>query len=159
MGAQESPIVIREILCLFAANPWIGSVSAPCVSAASPYKTSAISTARSFRIKQRWASTTPWGANVQTEVRGVANDRALGKVRRMSLTLDQIVEETRSLPHDVVSELVDRILLAAHGGQTDAHEKAWSETVHRRIEEIRSGEVRLVPGEEVSAKIRRIVGR
>ena len=77
----------------------------------------------------------------------------------MALTLDQIVEETRSLPHDVVSELVDRILLAAHGGQSAANEQAWSETVHRRIEEIRSGHVQLVPGEEVSAKIRRIVGR
>lgn len=77
----------------------------------------------------------------------------------MSLTLDQIVEETRSMPHDVVSELVDRILLASHGGQDVTHEKAWSETVHRRIEEVRSGKVRLVPGDEVSAKIRRIVGR
>lgn len=77
----------------------------------------------------------------------------------MSLTLDQIVEETRALPHDVVTELVDRILMAAHGGQTAEHEKAWSATVHRRIEEIRSGQVQLIPGEEVSAKIRRIVGR
>ena len=77
----------------------------------------------------------------------------------MPLTLDQIVEETRSLPHDVVSELIDRILMAVHGGQVPAHEKAWSEVVHRRIEEIRQGKVQLVPGEEVSAKIRRIIGR
>lgn len=77
----------------------------------------------------------------------------------MALTLDQIVEETRSMPHDVVSELVDRILLAAHGGQSEENEKAWAETVHRRIEEIRGGKVQLIPGEEVSARIRRIVGR
>ena len=29
----------------------------------------------------------------------------------MSMTVDQIVEETRSLPHDGVVDLVDRILL------------------------------------------------
>lgn len=80
-------------------------------------------------------------------------------VRCMPLTLDQIVEETRSLPPDVVSELVDRILMTAHGGQSPAHEKAWSDTVRRRIQEIESGKVQLVPGEDVSAKIRRIVGR
>lgn len=72
----------------------------------------------------------------------------------MSLTLDQIVEETRSLPHDVVSELVDRILLASHGGQSAAHEQVWSKTVHRRIAEIEQGTARLIPIEEALAQAR-----
>ena len=99
------------------------------------------------------------GARAAATQPRVARCGARVRVFGMALTLDQIVEETRSLPHDVVSELVDRILLAAHGGQSGANEKAWSETVHRRIEEIRGGHAQLVPGEEVSAKIRRIVGR
>ena len=33
----------------------------------------------------------------------------------MSLTLDQIVEEARQWPDDVVAELVDRLMLARHG--------------------------------------------
>jgi hypothetical protein len=77
----------------------------------------------------------------------------------MSLTIDQIVEETRSLPHDVVAEVVDRILLAMHGGQEPAQAGAWSATVQRRVAEIRSGQVEGIPGEVTSAKIRRIVGR
>lgn len=77
----------------------------------------------------------------------------------MSMTVDQIVEETRSLPHDVVADLVDRILLAAHGGQEPAHERAWSATVHRRIDEIRRGQVEGIPGEVTAAKVRRIAGR
>ncbi|WP_404424351.1 addiction module protein [Nibricoccus sp. IMCC34717] len=72
----------------------------------------------------------------------------------MSLTLDQIVEETRSLPRDVVIELVDRILLAAHSGQNAAHEKAWSQTVHRRIAEIEQGTARLIPLDEALAQAR-----
>jgi len=77
----------------------------------------------------------------------------------MSMTVDQMVEEIRSLPHDVMINLVDRVLFESHGGQQPAHEQAWSRTVHRRIDEIRSGKVQLIPGEETSAKIRQIVGR
>ncbi len=34
----------------------------------------------------------------------------------MSLTLEEIVEETRQWPDDVVAELIDRIVIAKHGG-------------------------------------------
>jgi Putative addiction module component len=77
----------------------------------------------------------------------------------MNMTIDQIVEETRSLPHDVVMEMVDRILMAAHGGQQPEHARAWSATVQRRVAEIRSGQVEGIPGEVTAAKIRQIVGR
>jgi len=75
------------------------------------------------------------------------------------MTVDQIVEETRSLPQDVVAELVDRILLTMHGGQEPGQACAWSSTIHRRIAEIRSGAVQGIPGEVTAAKIRQIVGR
>jgi hypothetical protein len=75
------------------------------------------------------------------------------------MTVDQIVEETRSLPQDVVAELVDRILLTMHGGQEPAQAGAWSSTIQRRIAEIRGGTVELIPGEVTAAKIRKIVGR
>jgi Putative addiction module component len=77
----------------------------------------------------------------------------------MPMTVDQIVEETRSLPQATVAELVERILAAMHGEQEPAHKKAWSKTIHRRIAEIRSGAVEGIPGEVTAAKIRRIVGR
>jgi hypothetical protein len=77
----------------------------------------------------------------------------------MSMSVDQIVEETRSLPQDVVAEVVDRILLAMHGGQEPAQAEAWSATVQRRVAEIRSGQLEGIPGEVTAAKIRRIVGR
>lgn len=77
----------------------------------------------------------------------------------MSMTADQIVAETKALPPDVVAEVVDRILLELHGRPTPAQARAWSETVQRRVAEIRSGQVEGIPGEVTSAKIRRIVGR
>lgn len=77
----------------------------------------------------------------------------------MPMTLDQIVEETRQLPADVVAELVDRIMLARHGVDEPALDRATQSAVRRRVQEIRSGKEKGVPGEVVSARIRKIVGR
>jgi len=76
----------------------------------------------------------------------------------MPMTLDQIVEETRQLPADVVAELVDRIVLARHGGIEPEVEAAWKTEIDRRIEEIESGKVQGIPVEESLARIRKIAG-
>jgi putative addiction module component (TIGR02574 family) len=77
----------------------------------------------------------------------------------MSLTLDQIVEEARQLPHDTVAELVDRIMLAKYGVADEPLSPAWREVVHRRVEDIRSGREPGIDGEEVMARARKLVGR
>jgi hypothetical protein len=77
----------------------------------------------------------------------------------MPMTPDQIVEETSQWPADAVSELVDRIMLAKHGGLSPEAEAAWRPVIARRVAEIRSGQVQGVPGDVVSARIRQIVGR
>ena len=77
----------------------------------------------------------------------------------MALTLDQIVEEAQQWPDDVVADLVDRLMLARHGVSSSALSSAWQPVVARRVAEIRSGKVQGIPGEVVSARIRKIVGR
>ncbi len=77
----------------------------------------------------------------------------------MPITLDQIVEEARRLPREQVAELVDRLTLTLHQAMDPAVEDAWKEEARRRVAEIESGSVQGVPGEEVSARVRRIVGR
>jgi putative addiction module component (TIGR02574 family) len=77
----------------------------------------------------------------------------------MSITLDQIVEETRQLPPDVVAELVDRILIARHAGIESGIEESWKKETRRRVAEIEGGQVQGIPGEEVSARIRKTLGR
>jgi putative addiction module component (TIGR02574 family) len=77
----------------------------------------------------------------------------------MPMTLDQIVEETRQLPSDVVAELVDRILLARHGGIEPGIAAAWKTEIDRRISEIDAGKVQGVPVEESLARIRASLGR
>lgn len=72
----------------------------------------------------------------------------------MSITMEQMVEEIRALPHDVKAELMDRILMDDHGGQAPEHERAWSETVHRRVAEIEQGTARLIPLDEALEQAR-----
>ena len=77
----------------------------------------------------------------------------------MAITLDQIVEETRALPADVVAELVDRIYLARHGKIVPEIDAAWKTKIDRRIEEIQTGKVEGIPAEEVFEKAKRILRR
>ncbi|NJL19040.1 MAG: addiction module protein [Bdellovibrionaceae bacterium] len=77
----------------------------------------------------------------------------------MVITLDQIVEEVAQLPGDVAAELIERILVARHGGLTDDVENAWTCEARQRMRQIAAGEVEGVPAEEVMERMRRIVGQ
>jgi putative addiction module component (TIGR02574 family) len=74
------------------------------------------------------------------------------------ITLDQIVEETRHWPPEKVGELVERLSEDLHTSDPET-EAAWQSEIARRVEEIQSGKVQGVPGDEVSARVRKIVGR
>ena len=74
------------------------------------------------------------------------------------MTVDQIVEEARHWPPEKVGELVERLTEDLHSGSPE-FEAAWQAEIARRVEEIRSGKVRGIPGEEVSARVRKIAGR
>ncbi|HXS68145.1 MAG TPA: addiction module protein [Candidatus Polarisedimenticolia bacterium] len=76
----------------------------------------------------------------------------------MPISIDQIVEETREMPPEVVSELIDRIMVARHGGIEPEAEKSWKKEIDRRIAEIESGKVKGVPLEESLARARKIAG-
>jgi putative addiction module component (TIGR02574 family) len=76
----------------------------------------------------------------------------------MPLTPDQIVEEVRHWPQEQVTELLDRLTGTLHP-ESPALEEAWKQETRRRIAEIENGGVRGIPGDEVSMRIRRQVGR
>jgi putative addiction module component (TIGR02574 family) len=76
----------------------------------------------------------------------------------MAMTLDQIVEKTRLLPRDARAELVERILLGAHGGIEPRVDSAWKRESRRRVAEIQSGQAKGVPLEDALAEARIIAG-
>jgi hypothetical protein len=77
----------------------------------------------------------------------------------MPLIIEQIVEETRQLPSDVVVDLVDRIMLPKFGADDPANEAALRRMAQRRLAELENGWVKGVPLEESLAKARAIFGR
>jgi putative addiction module component (TIGR02574 family) len=79
-------------------------------------------------------------------------------MRIVPMTLDQIVEETRHWPPEKVGELVGRLTEDLHACDPEI-EAAWQNEIARRIEEIRAGQVQGIPGEQVSSRVGRIVGR
>ena len=76
----------------------------------------------------------------------------------MPITLNEIVEQTREMPAEVVAELIDRIMAARHGGIEPSVAGAWKTEVGRRLDEIEAGKVEGVPLEESLARARKIAG-
>ncbi len=76
----------------------------------------------------------------------------------MPMTLDQIVEETKHWPPEQVGELLDRLAGDLHTSEPEI-KAAWKTEIDRRISEIESGKVKGILGEEVSARIQKILKR
>ena len=73
----------------------------------------------------------------------------------MTTAIDKVVEDALELPADARIGLVDRILFSLNLPTQPDIDKAWSEEAELRVAEIDRGDVELIPGEEVFAKIRR----
>jgi hypothetical protein len=71
----------------------------------------------------------------------------------MSRTAIEILEDVRQLPIDEVDWLIESLLLDEKN-ETDATvETAWDSEIKRRLNEIDSGAVELLPAEQVHAEI------
>ena len=77
----------------------------------------------------------------------------------MTAVINRVVEEVLELPAEVRINLVDKILVSLNLPMRPDIDKIWSEEAERRVAEIDRGEVELIPGEEVFAKIRQKYGR
>lgn len=75
----------------------------------------------------------------------------------MPMTLEQIVEETRSWPPEKVGELVGRLTEDLFVSEPET-EAAWQTEISRRVEEIQTGKVQGIPLEQSLARIRKIAG-
>lgn len=70
----------------------------------------------------------------------------------------EIMDVVDSLPIDMRLELIDHLLEGITPLKNDV-EEAWKDEVERRIDEVESGEVKLVPLEEVRERLGRRYGR
>lgn len=77
----------------------------------------------------------------------------------MGNVVDRVTDEALSLPADARLGLVEKLLSSLNLPIDEDIERLWAEEAERRVAQIDAGEAKLVPGEEVFAKIRSKYGR
>ena len=75
------------------------------------------------------------------------------------MTVDQLVAEARQLPRDLRAELLDRLGLEMHGEASPEVEAEWNRVALERLAAVESGRSQAYPGEEVMARMHRLIGR
>lgn len=76
----------------------------------------------------------------------------------MPMTVAQVVEETSRWPADQVEVLFEKLLDSHYRLPDPALDPEWAAELKRRIDDIESGREVGIPGEEVMARVRKIVG-
>lgn len=77
----------------------------------------------------------------------------------MGMTVEQIVDEAMGLPNEDRALLADRLVESLDPAEDGYIRKLWVEEATRRRDEVRSGRVQTIPGEEALAQVRRAVAR
>ena len=72
----------------------------------------------------------------------------------MPTTNYRVIDEALSLPSNVRLSLVERLLTSLNLPIDKEINRLWAEEAERRVSQIEEGKAKLVPGEEVFAKIR-----
>ncbi|MDP2681339.1 MAG: addiction module protein [Deltaproteobacteria bacterium] len=65
---------------------------------------------------------------------------------------EELFDEAVSLPVEIRAQLVDKLLRSLHPVQKEI-DKLWAAEAEKRVEEIKSGKVKTIPGDEVFKKI------
>ena len=69
----------------------------------------------------------------------------------------EIIKEAESLPVEERALVVDSLLRTLNTPDSNV-DREWAEVARRRLEELRSGHVTAVPGDQVFAKVRKRFG-
>ena len=64
----------------------------------------------------------------------------------------KLFDEAVSLPVEIRTQLVDKLLRSLHPVQKEI-DKLWAAEAEKRVEEIKSSKVKTIPGDEVFKKI------
>jgi putative addiction module component (TIGR02574 family) len=67
---------------------------------------------------------------------------------------EKVYEEALDLPTDDRLKLIDRLLHSTNLPTQEDIDKAWSKEVNARSDRLKNGSAKLIPGEEVFAKIK-----
>ncbi len=67
---------------------------------------------------------------------------------------NEIISMVESLPVDIKTILVEKILSSLHPSQKEI-DVLWAKEAEKRVNEIKTGKVKIIPGDEVFKEIQR----
>ena len=68
------------------------------------------------------------------------------------IKVDELMSEIESLPIEIKTELIDRLLNSINPSQKDI-DKLWAKEAEKRVDEIKNGKVKTIPGDTVFSEI------
>jgi putative addiction module component (TIGR02574 family) len=77
----------------------------------------------------------------------------------MAMTIEQIAEEALALPSESRALLADKLVESLDTAAFSRTDQAWLAEARRRRDDVRSGKVQTIPGDEALANVRRSLGR
>jgi putative addiction module component (TIGR02574 family) len=77
----------------------------------------------------------------------------------MNATIEKIAQEALLLTPAQRAELAELLVESLESAIPDEIQRLWIEEASRRLEDVRSGKVRTIPGENVMAEARRLAKR
>jgi putative addiction module component (TIGR02574 family) len=77
----------------------------------------------------------------------------------MSLTIEQVAEEALALPSEARALLADRLVESLDPAEGAHVRRLWVAEARRRRDDVRSGRVKTIPGDEALAQVKRAVAK
>jgi hypothetical protein len=77
----------------------------------------------------------------------------------MTTTVEQLAEQAMSLPAESRARLADLLVESLDADELGQIDRLWVAEAKRRRDEVRSGRVEAVPGEEALQKVRDVLRR
>lgn len=77
----------------------------------------------------------------------------------MSMSFEELVEHAMALPTESRALLADRLVESLDAAEMSRIDRVWAAEAQRRLEDVRQGRVKTIPGEEALARVRRSLGR
>ena len=81
------------------------------------------------------------------------------EVLYMTIQAVKLADRVLSLPSEDRVFLVDKLLESLNSPNSEEFDRLWADEVEHRIDELDSGEVKAIPGEQVFAEIRNRLGK
>ncbi len=75
----------------------------------------------------------------------------------MKLTVEQIAEEALSLPSEARALLADRLVESLDPAEDESIRQLWVAEACRRRDDVRSGRVQTIPGDDALAQVRKAI--